>query len=543
MPFKRIRYILLSILSLLLMHACSNGNSKDANAENKITVPKNDILFHQDLSITMKEYLESLKVDSKDSLKQFTGWQEMVKAVYAVRGDSAIWVNRTGFTTKGLQLQQLIDSTEFLGLNKELYPIATIHLYRDSMMKLQPKINYQLAQQMEVLLTKTLLEIMLHLHKGIYTDSIHGIRTNFWNTKESFVSLINNFENKNIRSVFNTLEPQHILYKRYIQALQHFLTLNDITPSKLSIRDYKLDSVGAAEDVKTALIHHRFLADSLRNDATAYIDALKAFQKNNQLVSDGKLGVNTVRALSQDNYHKFQLLVLNADRWRTENTLQQLPSKFIWVNLPSMRMRIIENDSLRMEKRVVIGKANKKNQSPTLEAFVQQIVLWPTWTVPQSIVQHEMKSFVGYDVTYINGMKKVVQPPGPKNALGVVKIDFPNKYAVYMHDTPTKSLFNSDNRAASHGCVRCQDALEVAHYLMVTDTFSITYDSLLALKDDTIKTRIFRLKKQVPVYFRYFTAEPDFDGNMHFFNDVYRKDNNRLNVIFDRKRYPINFSL
>lgn len=105
-----------------------------------------------------------------------------------------------------------------------------------------------------------------------------------------------------------------------------------------------------------------------------------------------------------------------------------------------------------------------------------------------------------------------------------------------MHDTPSKGLFNSDFRAASHGCVRCQDALEIATYLMMKDTFLITYDSMLALKDRKIETQIFKLKKSVPVYFRYFTAEADFDGNLKFYADVYNRDKQMINFIFKGKQ-------
>jgi L,D-transpeptidase YcbB len=537
MPVKLFRLTVLVFTGINMLFACNKCHSQAERTENKVVIPENHAVFHQEMAISMSEFLDRIPDNTSDSLKQYTGWLEMIKAVYTSRNDTAIWINKDGLTKKGTALLQLIDSAEYLGLNKALYPLSTLHLYTDSISKLLPAMNYQLAQQTEILLSRSLLEIMLHLDKGIFTDTLQGIRTNFRGTKDSYLQLINRMQHEDLKHTLAELEPQHDLYRRYMESLKRFISAHDISPVNISIRDFKKDSTGAAEDVRKALIYHRLLDDSLSDDAIAYHAALKQFQQQNGLVMDGKLGLNTIKALERTNYSKFQLLVLNADRWRKEAVLHNFPDKFIWVNIPSMRMRIIEKDSLKMEKRVVIGKANKKNHTPVLEAFVQQIVLWPSWTVPQSIIKYEMKSFKGYRVTYSNGMKKVVQPPGPKNALGVVKIDFPNKYAVYMHDTPSKSLFLSDNRAASHGCVRCQDALEVAHYLMSRDTFNFSYDSLVAIKDDTIQTTFFKLKKQVPVYFRYFTAEPDFEGNMEFFSDVYKKDEAWLNVIFSRKKY------
>ena len=262
---------------------------------------------------------------------------------------------------------------------------------------------------------------------------------------------------------------------------------------------------------------------------------MKKFQQENNLSGDGIVGVNTMKALERDNAKKFQLLAINADRWRQEHIIE-LPEKYVWVNLPSYKLKIIEQDTLRLEKNVVIGKSNLKNETPTLESAINQIVLWPTWTVPQSIVKNEMKSFKGYIVTKKGNWTSVVQPPGYNNALGSVKILFPNKYSVYIHDTPTKRLFGSDFRAASHGCVRCQDPLEVAANLMMMDTFKITYDSLIALKESKIATKTFRLKNPIPVYFRYFTAEADFNGNLKYYADVYGKDKDMINFIFNGKQ-------
>lgn len=320
-----------------------------------------------------------------------------------------------------------------------------------------------------------------------------------------------------------------------MDALKKFVSKNNISSNAINIRDPKTDSSGAVEDARKALVYHHYLVDSLKDSDRVYLAALKKFQRDNNLNGDGAIGRNTMKALERDNSKKFQLLAINADRWRKEN-IAKLLERYVWVNLPSFRMRIIEEDTVRLEKRVVIGKVTQKASTPILESAINQIVLWPTWTVPKDIVKREMKSFKGFDVINENGWVRVIQPPGLNNALGTVKILFPNKYSVYMHDTPSKSLFNSDLRAASHGCVRCQDALEIAANLMMMDTFQITYDSLIILRDAEIKTKVFTLKHPIPVYFRYFTAEADFDGNLNFYADVYKRDKDMIDFIFNGKK-------
>jgi murein L,D-transpeptidase YcbB/YkuD len=281
-------------------------------------------------------------------------------------------------------------------------------------------------------------------------------------------------------------------------------------------------------------MYHHYLTDIESKNDNVFLYALKKFQKDNNLNPDGRLGVSTIKALERNNVEKFRLLVINADRWR-QDTIERFPESYVWLNLPSFRLQLIEHDTLRLEKRVVIGKP--KTPTPILESAIHQIILWPTWTVPQSIIKKEMKSFAGYDVFYRDGRKMVVQPAGPHNALGVVKLNFLNRYSVYIHDTPTKSLFNVDVRAASHGCVRCQDALEVAANILQIDSSAITYDSLVVMKDQKIETRIFRLKQSMPVYFRYLTAAVDTKNNLIFYEDLYKKDKKSIAIIFNQPSF------
>jgi murein L,D-transpeptidase YcbB/YkuD len=118
--------------------------------------------------------------------------------------------------------------------------------------------------------------------------------------------------------------------------------------------------------------------------------------------------------------------------------------------------------------------------------------------------------------------------------LGAVKILFPNIYSVYIHDTPTKYLFESDYRSHSHGCIRCQDPLEVSALLMSLDTFIINYDSLVRLKEQKVATKNFNFKKPIPVYLQYYTAESDWNGKLRFYIDVYQKDSAMIATIFSK---------
>lgn len=534
MKYSSFVLMVFMLLSLILGNACKCKNGQAETLDHKVEIPADSASFQQDLSSILRTYVPSLPV-IRDEKTLYESWQETAKEIYKQRAYRAIWVSHQVLSPKGKEIMHLLGSAEYLGLNKDLYQYEHLRKLEDSCEKMLPMVDFSLMKDLEVGLTRSFLQIALHVDHGMFSDTVTGINSNFWTTREKYVQLIGKAMTDSVSSTIAALEPANPIYKRFMAALRDFVSKNNISSNAISIRNPKTDSIGAVGDARKALVYHHYLEDSLMQNDSAYLVALKRFQKENNLNGDGVIGGNTIKALVRDNAAKFQLLAINADRWRREHILT-LPEKYVWVNLPSFKVKIIENDTVRLEKNVVIGKSNMKNETPILESAINQIVLWPTWTVPQSIVKKEMKSFKGYVVTRNGNYTSVVQPPGPKNALGCVKILFPNKYSVYMHDTPSKGLFNADFRAASHGCVRCQDALEIAAYLMGKDTFGITYDSLKVLKESKVETKTFRLKKSVPVFFRYFTAEADFYGNLKFYADVYGRDKDMINFIFNGKQ-------
>ncbi|MEZ5053442.1 MAG: L,D-transpeptidase family protein [Chitinophagales bacterium] len=517
------------------LYACKcNQEGNAVEIEKTIEIPKDEIEFQQNMSTVLHDYVPTLRTIQNDST-QYVSWHAAVKEIYQQNNYTSLWLSANGLSPKGKEMMHVLGNAEFLALNKDLYQYEQLLHIKDSILKILPTVDFNLCKQLEVGLTRSFFQMALHIDHGMFADTIQGIQSNFWKSKDAYIALLNKTKTDSIFQTLSTLEPNNPLYNRYMKALRAFVAKNNISSNPISIRNPKTDSLGAVEDTRKALVYHHYLVDSMKMFDAAYLDALKQFQKDNNLNGDGVIGAATIKALERDNAKKFQLLAINADRWRKEQ-IKELPERYVWVNLPSYRLKIIEKDTLRLEKRVVIGKSNLKNETPILESAINQIVLWPTWSVPQSIIKHEMKSFKGYVVTKNNGWTSVVQPPGPRNALGVVKILFPNKYSVYIHDTPTKATFNADFRAASHGCVRCQEPLEVAAALMSMDTFRMDYDSLVALKDAKIATRTFRLKKPVPVYFRYFTAEADFKGDVKFYADVYNRDKQLINYIFNGKQ-------
>jgi murein L,D-transpeptidase YcbB/YkuD len=214
------------------------------------------------------------------------------------------------------------------------------------------------------------------------------------------------------------------------------------------------------------------------------------------------------------------------------------------VNIPDFTLDVYKDGGVIHSTRIVVGKAEL--QTPIFSDEIQHIIVNPSWSVPSSIIAKEYLPALrnggypkGFDVfAKVGGRFRAVdprmvnwstvgandvqfrQPPGERNALGVVKFMFPNKYAVYLHDTPSKSLFNNDYRAASHGCMRVMNPWAFADALLTDEDWNSARLKKLVGGPETKVD----LHEHVYVHITYFTAWVDGDGNLQFRNDVYGHD-------------------
>jgi murein L,D-transpeptidase YcbB/YkuD len=220
----------------------------------------------------------------------------------------------------------------------------------------------------------------------------------------------------------------------------------------------------------------------------------------------------------------------NMDRWRW--LAHDLGKQYLITNVPEFELRLTVNDKIIRTYRTIVGKPGK-TATPQLAETVQNIVFNPTWTVPQSIVVGEglgakvlanpdWAKSQGYKATKAaDGTVYVVQQPGPTNSLGIVKIDMPNPHAIYLHDTPSKNLFNSKSRAFSHGCIRTERALELGITLAILG--GIPKDEAVAMSASGEYTKA-PLQRTMPVYITYFTMGRDIEGKLRSFDDIYKRD-------------------
>ncbi len=284
------------------------------------------------------------------------------------------------------------------------------------------------------------------------------------------------------------------------------------------------------------------------------MEAVKLFQSRHGIRTDGVVGPGTRAALNVPVETRIRQLALNLERrrWLPDD----LGRRHVVVNQPEYRLRVVENGKTVHETRVVIGKPTQ--QTPEFSDEIELVVLNPYWNVPRSIATKEILPILRRNPGYLSrkGMQlvnqrgKPVSPyrinwsrqsrrgfnysirqrPGAGNALGRIKFLFPNQHSVYLHDTPSKSLFSRPRRAFSHGCVRVQNPVRLAEVLMKPQ-FGWSRRTL-AGKISTRRNQPIRLKQTIPVHLTYHTVWVGKEGAVHFADDMYGRDR-RLAEVMD----------
>jgi murein L,D-transpeptidase YcbB/YkuD len=282
-------------------------------------------------------------------------------------------------------------------------------------------------------------------------------------------------------------------------------------------------------DPRVPLVRARFGLGPATGDQTAYDDrvasAVAAFQKEKGLPASGILTAQTVAALGGTASARLEGdIVANMERWRW--LPPQLGARHVFVNVPEYRLRLIENGEVAHQTRVIVGKP--ESPTPIFSDEMEHLIVNPSWTVPPSILKKEFLPAMardpfyaerrGYKVIRRGNSIAVQQPPGERNALGYIKFIFPNQHAVYLHDTPNRSLFGAERRAFSHGCVRVDQPFRLAEEVLGGGS---SWNEA-RLRDLIGKgERHIRLRQPLPVHLAYFTLAVDEHGQLRSFDDLY----------------------
>ncbi len=346
----------------------------------------------------------------------------------------------------------------------------------------------------------------------------------------------------NPSQVLLDLEPKHKEFLLLKKALANGLTANE--KDLIIIPNGKIIRLGDI-DKRIPLLRERFNIILPNVGGNIYDEGLLAeiekFQTESGLSVDGIIGPATITAINGGNNATKEDIIANMERWRW---LPRDLGRFnVFVNIPQYRLEINRDNKVVHSTRVVVGKP--KFATPIFSDNIKHIVVNPYWNIPRSIMNNEIAPKVFANPSYLASQNmellsggKVVnatkidwsstsmnkfyirQRPGPRNALGTVKFLFPNKHAVYLHDTPSKSLFSRSRRAFSHGCVRVKNPWDFTKALLQLEP-KIKYASIRAQQTPNGKERWNNLAKTIPVHLTYFTLRINDNGDIRSYGDVY----------------------
>ncbi|HET9227737.1 MAG TPA: L,D-transpeptidase family protein [Thermoanaerobaculia bacterium] len=250
--------------------------------------------------------------------------------------------------------------------------------------------------------------------------------------------------------------------------------------------------------------------------------AVRDYQDRHGLTSDGIAGASTLAEVNKTAEEQLRKIEVNLERWR--RLPADLGQRYILVNIAGFRLDAIEDGRSVLDMRVIVGRTHTR--TPVVSSAIETVVLNPSWYVPKSIASKELwpkgESYLRDNGFQVLPDGKLRQKPGANNSLGQVKFQFPNRFGVYLHDTPTQSLFDRTVRAFSHGCVRVERPEDLAAWVLEAHpewSPEAIWDTI-----DSGRERAVRLPEPIPVHIVYWTAWVDEYGTLRFGPDVYDED-------------------
>lgn len=266
-------------------------------------------------------------------------------------------------------------------------------------------------------------------------------------------------------------------------------------------------------------------------------EALKTFEATHGHTPKGVLNDSLIKEMNIPAIRLIQTLLINIERMRWMPVEPE--GRLIMVNIPEFMLHVYNGSKKEFDMAVVVGKEGKS--TTMFSGNLNQVVFSPYWNLPNSIVREEVLKSISRNKNYLaqkhmevtgqrNGLPVIRQLPGKDNPLGRVKFLFPNSFNIYFHDTNQKDLFNRDQRAYSHGCIRISDPVKMANYVL-SDNASWTAEKIDSAMNSG-KEKYVRVKEPVPVLIMYYTAFVDEEGKLHFLHDIYDHDAGMIPKMF-----------
>lgn len=462
---------------------------------------------------------------------------------------------------------QLVATANASGLNREDYNLTSLQTEWQQI-STQQSVSYNDLALLDTAISINLIHFLSDLHFGRINSK--SLKLNFSLEKKSavFIPLIlKAIQQDNILQLASLVEPSIPIYQKLKKAL---LDYRKNKPEQSLLKLEYVDTIRPRDSSQQIIELRQQLSllgiSTNNNHSVVYdqtlVDQVKNFQFHHGLTQDGIIGRKTIKALNIPVSHRTQQIRLALERLRWLPKLQPGPS--VLVNIPSFQLWAYPTDKMDEQQainmKVIVGKSNKKNlKSPVFTANMRYLEFSPYWNIPRSITFKEILPKLKDNPFYLEernmelvsgfhnnefaqpltdesfellqaGLLKLRQRPGKGNALGKVKFIFPNNYNVYLHDTPSRFLFNRSKRDLSHGCIRIEKPSTLAQFLLKSKKGWNSSRISEAMHLQSPK-RVF-LKKAVPVVIYYSTASI-VRNELIFYDDIYDYDAGLSEVLFN----------
>lgn len=530
----------------MLIFYCSCNQSSPSQSPVIANSPEE---FQQKSTDLIKDQLNRIeknngKIDDSTTLSMY----DVVGTIYQNNNFQPAWSENEQWYPQTDSLFHLIEYAKWYGLFPEDYHYAQLNsirnrIFNDSMGTTDRR-DITLWTKADILLTEAFVHFIKDVKLGrLPQDSVtlrnDSILDNDFYWQQFYVLQ----KRGSLEKIMERHEPKHTGYKQLKEGIKKFLEKADdkeytIVPS---VKDPQFKPL-----LQRRLFEGGYLeTDSIRADSVQLVSAIKKFQKDAGINDDGRVGDVTLRMMNTSARERFICIAITMDRYKM--LPEKMPDRYLMVNLPGYNLKLMEGDSVTLYSKIICGKPHTR--SPVLNSFISELITYPQWTVPQSIIEKEILPGAKKNSSYITkkgfslidskgnvinpdsvdwskykrGIPyKVVQGSGDDNALGILKFNFYNKYAVYLHDTNQRYLFANSDRALSHGCIRVQNWENLAFDILRREEQSSKEDSMrLWLKQKTKHS--ISVRNRLPLFIRYFTCEGK-DGNIVFYDDIYGED-------------------
>lgn len=527
-------FLLLFLFPLLA--ACNGSTPKDENHIVSVDTTINQTNAYSNLetdSSTLENYITQNKVKAPiaDKMRNF----------YKDRNYHFAWFSSDGLTEQARSFYNLHNLYIKAKIDTSIFDK---HLH-ETMEKLIDDDNFTLTPEQ---VTETELHLTQHFFtytKEVYEGTIDPsqLQWHIPRKKIDAVALLDSLVAKNGNNL-EDWEPVNRLYPMLRNQLIKYYEIDKKGGWPKIELNKKIYKKGDTANAVLALKKRLSITGDYKGEDTSNVFnealqlALINAQKRFGLKEDGVLGPGTVKELNVPVKSRIEQMLINMER------LKWMPNEGsgtrLVANIPEFRLHVLNGKKQEFSMKIVVGKAG--HNTVIFTDSLEYVVLSPYWNVPPSIVRNEILPAMRRNRNYLednnmeqtgtqNGLPVIRQKPGGDNALGRVKFVFPNNYNIYFHDTPAKSLFDQNDRAFSHGCIRLEQAQRLAEYLLRDDKdwpSSKIIDYMYSGRNTWIK-----LKHKIPVYIIYFTAWVSSDGTLNFRDDLYGHDARMKKMMFN----------